>query len=111
MKCFSHRRLRRGDGDVEDRAIGGKPSQNPYETPGPVGFSAALLPDLWAVPDLARAAAQQRIRMSAQLNPANGLYGKDPAYYDQDLVLFATGYLDGRFRFGTHGELKVEWTR
>ena len=83
----------------------------PQPQPGPVGFSAALLPYLWAVPDLAPAAAQQRVRISEQLNPANGLYGKDPAYYDQNLALFATGFLDGRFRFGTHGELKVEWTR
>ncbi len=83
----------------------------PQGQSGPVGFSAALLPYLWFVPDLARAAAQLRVSMSAQLNPANGLYGKDPAYYDQNLVLFATGFLDGRFRFGPHGELRVEWTR
>jgi len=38
------------------------------------------------------------------------LYGKDLAYYDQNLALFATGYLDSRFRFGPGGELKVEWT-
>ena len=49
--------------------------------------------------------------MSAQLDPASGLYGKDPAYYDQNLVLFATGFLDERFRFGLRGELKVEWTK
>lgn len=83
----------------------------PDSQPGPVGFSAAILPYLWAEPDLARAAAQQRIRMSDELNPATGLYGKQPAYYDQNLVLFATGYLDGRFHFGSHGELKVEWRR
>lgn len=83
----------------------------PEPHPGPIGFSAALLPYLWAVPDLARAASQQRIRMSHELNPATGLYGKQPAYYDQNLVLFATGYLDGRFQFGSHGELKVEWRR
>jgi endoglucanase len=49
--------------------------------------------------------------MSAQLDPASGLYGKDPTYYDQNLVLFATGFLDERFRFGLRGELKVEWTK
>jgi endoglucanase len=83
----------------------------PMKHPGPVGFSAALLPYLWAAPDLARAAAQQRVRMAQQVNASTGLYGKDPVYYDQNLVLFATGYLDRRFRFGPHGELKVEWTR
>ena len=83
----------------------------PLEQDGPVGFSAAVLPYLRAFPDVERAAAQQRIRISAQLDPASGLYGKDPAYYDQNLVLFATGFLDNRFRFGPRGELKVEWTK
>jgi endoglucanase len=83
----------------------------PEPQDGPVGFTAALLPYLWAKPDLARVAAQQRVRMSAQRNPDTGLYGKQPVYYDQNLVLFAIGYLDGRFRFGARGELKVEWTR
>ena len=83
----------------------------PEPQDGPVGFSAALLPYLWAKPDLARVAAQQRVRMSAQRNPDTGLYGKQPVYYDQNLVLFALGYLDSRFRFGPRGELKVEWTR
>ncbi|HEY1984323.1 MAG TPA: cellulose synthase complex periplasmic endoglucanase BcsZ [Terracidiphilus sp.] len=83
----------------------------PMEQDGPVGFSAATLPYLRAFPDREKAAAQQRIRMSAQFDPSSGLYGKDPAYYDQNLVLFATGFLDSRFRFGSRGELKVEWTR
>ena len=83
----------------------------PEPQDGPVGFSAALLPYLWAKPDLARVAAQQRVRMSAQRQPDSGLYGKQPVYYDQNLVLFAIGYLDSRFRFGPRGELKVEWTR
>jgi endo-1,4-beta-D-glucanase Y len=83
----------------------------PLEQDGPVGFSAALLPYLRAFPHAEKAAAQQRIRMSAQLDSASGLYGKDPTYYDQNLVLFATGFLDERFRFGLRGELKVEWTK
>jgi endo-1,4-beta-D-glucanase Y len=48
--------------------------------------------------------------MSAQLDRSTGLYGKDPAYYDQNLALFANGFMDGRFRFSLRGELKVEWT-
>ncbi len=82
----------------------------PTAQDGPVGFSAAVLPLLRALPDMDNAAAKQRMRMSAQLDRSSGLYGKDPAYYDQNLILFATGYLDGRFRFGARGELKVEWT-
>jgi endoglucanase len=83
----------------------------PLEQDGPVGFSAAVLPYLKTFPNLEREAAQQKIRMSAQLDRSTGLYGKEPAYYDQNLVLFATGFMDGRFRFGPRGELKVEWTR
>jgi endoglucanase len=83
----------------------------PGSADGPVGFSAAVLPYLWAQSDHARAAAQQRVRIGAQLNAATGLYGKDPVYYDQNLVLFARGFLDDRFRFGSRGELRVEWTR
>jgi endoglucanase len=83
----------------------------PEPQDGPLGFSAAVLPYVWAQPDLARAGAQLRVRISAQRNPDTGLYGKQPVYYDQNLVLFGIGYLDSRFRFGPHGELKVEWTR
>ena len=83
----------------------------PSEQDGPVGFSAAVLPYLRALPEMEKASARQRVRMGTQLDTSSGLYGKDPAYYDQNLVLFATGFLDGRFRFGPRGELKVEWTR
>jgi endoglucanase len=81
----------------------------PMEQDGPVGFSAALLPYLKTFPDAEKMATQQRARMSSQFDPKSGLYGKDPAYYDQNLLLFATGFLDDRFRFGPRGELKVEW--
>jgi endoglucanase len=83
----------------------------PEPQDGPVGFSAAVLPYLRSNPAMARVAAHQRVRISGQRDPSTGLYGNHPVYYDQNLVLFALGYLDGRFRFGPHGELKVEWTR
>jgi endoglucanase len=83
----------------------------PLAQDGPVGFSAALVPYLRAVSEFDKAAAQQRVRMSGFLDTSTGLYGKDPAYYDQNLALFSTGFLDGRFRFGAQGELRVEWTR
>ena len=83
----------------------------PLAQDGPVGFSAAVLPYLRALPNMNRSSAQQTVRLSAQRDQGTGLYGKDPAYYDQNLALFATGYLDGRFRFGPGGELKVDWTR
>jgi endo-1,4-beta-D-glucanase Y len=83
----------------------------PLAQDGPVGFSAALLPYLRAFPGLSRPSAQQTVRMSRMRDPATGLYGKELAYYDQNLALFATGFLDDRFRFGSGGELNVEWKR
>lgn len=81
----------------------------PMEQDGPVGFSAAVLPYLRAFPDLSELSGRQLVRMNKQRDAATGLYGKDLAYYDQNLALFATGFLDGRFRFGPGGELHVEW--
>jgi len=83
----------------------------PLAQDGPVGFSAAVLPYLRAFPDLSRLSAQQTIRMSKMRDASTGLYGKDLAYYDQNLALFSTGFLDDRFRFGSGGELHVQWER
>ena len=83
----------------------------PLAQDGPVGFSAAVLPYLRVFPQSERASAKQTIRLSKQRDRVSGLYGKDVAYYDQNLALFAMGFLDGRFRFGPGGELRVEWTR
>jgi endoglucanase len=83
----------------------------PLAQDGPVGFSAAVLPYLRAFPHLERPSAKQTIRLSRQRDASSGLYGRDLAYYDQNLALFATGFIDGRFRFGPGGELNVEWAR
>jgi endoglucanase len=85
----------------------------PLAQDGPVGFSAALLPYLRAFPDLSdsRSSAQQTVRVARMRDASTGLYGKDLAYYDQNLALFSTGFIDGRFRFGPGGELNVEWNR
>ncbi|MGC1462477.1 MAG: cellulose synthase complex periplasmic endoglucanase BcsZ [Terracidiphilus sp.] len=83
----------------------------PLAQDGPVGFSAALLPYLSAFPNSSKLSIQQMIRMNLMKDESTGLYGKGLNYYDQNLALFATGFLDGRFRFGPGGELKVEWKR
>ncbi|MGD0346312.1 MAG: cellulose synthase complex periplasmic endoglucanase BcsZ [Terracidiphilus sp.] len=83
----------------------------PLAQDGPVGFSAAMLPYLRVYPDFSRAFVRQLVRLNAQKDATSGLYGKDKAYYDQSLALFATGFLDARFRFGPGGELNVEWKR
>jgi endoglucanase len=89
---------------ISDRGI-------PMEQDGPIGFSAAVLPYLRAYPELAKSSTRQIIRLSQQRDVSSGLYGKDVTYYDQNLALFATGFTDGRFKFGAGGELKVEWSR
>ena len=38
-----------------------------------------------------------------------GLYGDPPAYYDQNLVLFAQGFTESRYRFGADGSLAPAW--
>jgi endoglucanase len=83
----------------------------PVAEDGPVGFSAAVLPYLSAFQNSSKLSIQQMIRMNLMKDESSGLYGKDLNYYDQNLALFAIGFLDGRFRFGPGGELKVEWKR
>jgi endo-1,4-beta-D-glucanase Y len=83
----------------------------PSDRLGTVGFSAAVLPYLRAVPGNGKALARQSIRMNSEKNPGTGMYGKPPDYYDQNLALFATGFLEGRFSFDRGGELKVDWMR
>jgi endo-1,4-beta-D-glucanase Y len=83
----------------------------PGEKTGPVGFSAAVLPYLRAFPDLSRSMARQMIRLDVEKDALTGLYGKEKAYYDQSLSLFATGFLEARFRYGPAGELHVNWKR
>jgi endoglucanase len=48
-------------------------------------------------------------RLAATKNPALGLYGRTPVYYDQNLALFATGWLEQRYRFDRDGKLMVKW--
>jgi endoglucanase len=77
---------------------------------GPVGFSAAVLPYLKSSPGFEKSGKVQTARLDRLKNASTGLFGKDATYYDQNLALFATGFLEGRFRFGPGGELIVDWT-
>jgi endoglucanase len=83
----------------------------PMAEDGPVGFSAALLPYLRAEPEQSKESARQTVRLSKMRDAGSGLYGKDLAYYDQNLALFSTGFIEGRFSFGPSGELNVGWKR
>ena len=68
----------------------------------PPGFYAALLP--LAPPD-ARAALEAHLAAARR----RGLYGDPPAYYDQNLALFAQGFIESRYRFGADGALVPAW--
>jgi endoglucanase len=81
---------------------------------GPVGFSAALLPYLKSNSNDS-AYAQQLVRIKSQLDEKSNLYGpgygNGPTYYDQNLVLFGSGWNEKQFQFGSSGELLVRWSR
>jgi endoglucanase len=82
----------------------------PQSNDGPVGFSAAVLPYLASFPDES-AKARQLQRLQSQLNGSSNLYGSNPTYYDQNLALFGTGWIEKSFQFGSSGELQVRWSR
>jgi endoglucanase len=86
----------------------------PMNGGGPVGFSAALLPYLHSISNDS-AYAQQLVRIKSQLDEKSNLYGagygSGPTYYDQNLVLFASGWVEKCFQFGSNGELLVRWSR
>jgi len=74
---------------------------------GPVGFSAALLPYLRALGATHRFQAQELLMKDGR--QPDGLYGKPTRYYDQNLALFALGFLDYAFHFSSKGNLEVSW--
>jgi endoglucanase len=69
----------------------------------PAGSLAALLPLALATGDGA-AAATVRARISAEFT--GGLLGDPPAYYGQNLALFAIAFDEGRLRFDAQGRLE-----
>lgn len=73
-----------------------------------IGFSAAVVPYLLAAGLKPQARAQQD-RLTAALDPATGLYGHPGEYYDENLVLFSTGFTEQRYRFDRDGGLQVKW--
>ena len=75
---------------------------------GPVGFSAAVIPYLDAL-GARTEAAKQADRLTALWDSGSGLYGRTPDYYDQNLILFSTGWSAQRYRFERDGRLRVPW--
>jgi len=79
-------------------------------TQGPVGFSAAVIPFLLAS-DHPQLAQVQQLRLKKEFSSVTGLYGKEPTYYDQNLILFSEGLMDQRFRFSHDGRLCLRWNQ
>ncbi len=73
----------------------------------PVGFSAAVIPYLHALG--MKAQEKTQVDRLAALHNGSGLYGRNSDYYDQNLALFATGWIEQRFRFDREGRLIVPW--
>jgi endo-1,4-beta-D-glucanase Y len=72
----------------------------------PVGFYAALLPLSRARGDKQ---AERQLEERLKGSEKDGLYGDPPAYYDQNLILFARGFVDGNYRFAEDGALVPAW--
>ena len=72
----------------------------------PIGFSGAVLPYLQALGDDSTLRKQQlRLKISQLASVA----GASTAYYDQALILFGKGWLDGMYRFDDNGRLVPKW--
>ena len=74
----------------------------------PAGFSAAVVPYLHVL-GMRSEERTQLSRLGAMHDAVTGLFGKDPAYYDQNLALFATGWSEQRYHFDRGGKLVVRW--
>lgn len=74
----------------------------------PPGFTAAVLPYLHSL-GRRNEERTQLLRLGAMRDDGTGLYGKQAAYYDQNLALFATGWIDERYHFDRGGKLIVRW--
>ena len=74
----------------------------------PIGYSGAVLPFLTALGDKPMLEKQlSRIRAAALRAKA----GDATNYYDQVLILFGKGWLDGQYRFDDQGRLLLKWAR
>jgi endoglucanase len=75
----------------------------------PIGFSGAVLPFLQALGDHETVATQRnRLEIAAT---ADEMSKRPTNYYDQALILFGTGWLDGRYRFDGSGRVVPIWQR
>lgn len=77
--------------------------------PGPPGFVASLLPQARS---LGNDGEREQLRAWLESRRVDGLYGRPPAYYDQNLALFGTGIVDGHYRIAVDGRLEPQgWVK
>ncbi|WP_028079591.1 cellulose synthase complex periplasmic endoglucanase BcsZ [Solimonas soli] len=72
----------------------------------PIGFMGASLPFLDALGERELLA---RVRARLQLERGKARLGRSSNYYDEALVLFGLGWLEGRYRFDAEGRLQPAW--
>ena len=75
---------------------------------GPAGFSGALLPYLKAQ-DATTALTGQLARIPVDLGGTAPAGPRPLPYYERMLLLFAQGWLDGRYAFTKTGALQPQW--
>lgn len=85
--------------------VSGKALKSNYS---PIGYSGAVLPFLNA---LGETAALEKQRERVRLAMARAQRGESTNYYDQALVLFGAGWLEGHYRFDPQGRLQPRWAR
>jgi len=96
----------RTQGFVPERVDAFDAAKNVALRSGPVGFQAVGQVFALALGDATSAEAlEQRVRAEKR---SNGLYGEPAFYYDHNLLLFANGWLDGRYRFRLDGSLELK---
>lgn len=81
----------------------GKPLPGDYS---PVGFMAAALPYLQAIGERPLA---DSLRARLKLARTKAQLTKSANYYDESLVLFALGYVDGVYRIDEQGRVQPRW--
>lgn len=72
----------------------------------PIGFSGALLPFLSALGDQA---TRDKLRTKIRNAATRARLGEATNYYDQVLILFGAGWLDGQYRFDEQGRVQPKW--
>ncbi len=95
----------RQEGWVPEQVDAFDATKNAALSAGPVGFQAVGAVVAAALGDEALAAALEE-RVAAE-RKADGLFGEPAFYYDHNLLLFAQGYSEGRYRFRADGGLEL----